>query len=188
AGGALDRRADRVLVGRRRPAGRPYRAEGSSPVSAPDPAAVRVQRVIAAPPETVYDEWLDAEALREWMGPRPARATRVELDPRVGGRLRIDIEDSGDRVVVTGQYLELDRPHRLAFTWRSSAWGEERDSVVTVTFQATSGGRTLMTIHHVRLPDRVRPGYQPGWARIVEQFDQSLTTRQRSSRAPGGES
>ena len=156
-------------------------------MSVPDLPAVQVQRVIAASPETVYDEWLDAEALRDWMCPRPAHATRVELDPRVGGRLRIDIEDSGDRVVVTGQYLELDRPHRLAFTWRSSAWSEERDSVVTVTFEAEAGGRTLMTIHHVRLPDRVRSGYRTGWARILEQFDHSIGTRHSSPGRVGGE-
>lgn len=152
-------------------------------MNAPDPPAVRVQRVIAAPPERVYDEWLDAEALCDWMCPRPARATRVELDPRVGGRLRIDIEDSGDRLYVTGRYLELDRPRVLAFTWWCSEWADERDTVVTVTFQPEPGGRTLMTIHHARLRDEVRPDHEKGWVLIAEQLEASIQTRP-ARRAP----
>src|SRR6266852_1609835 len=41
------------------------------------PAATAVvRRLLPAAPELVYDEWLDPEALREWMCPRPARAGR----------------------------------------------------------------------------------------------------------------
>ena len=139
--------------------------------------AVRVQRVIAATPETVYDEWLDPEALREWMCPRPARATAVELDPRVGGRLRIDIEDSGDRLYVTGRYLELDRPRLLSFTWWCSVWTDPRETVVTVTFQPQPQGRTLMTIQHAQLPDEVRPEHEKGWMLIAVQLEESLNRR-----------
>lgn len=78
----------------------------------PGPAAV-VRRVVRAPPEVVYDEWLDADGLAEWMCPRPARPTKIELDPRVGGRLRIDIDDQGFRVRVTGRYLDLAAPAQL---------------------------------------------------------------------------
>jgi uncharacterized protein YndB with AHSA1/START domain len=146
-------------------------------VSSTDPPVVRVQRVIAASPETVYDEWLDPEALRDWMCPRPARATAVDVDPRVGGRLRIDIEDSGDRLYVTGRYLELDRPRLLAFTWWCSAWTDRRDSLVTVTFEPQAQGHTLMTIHHARLPDDVRPEHEKGWHLIAAQLEESLNRR-----------
>ena len=58
----------------------------------PSPTA-RVQRVLPAPPGVVYDEWLDPDALTEWMCPRPARCLRVEMEPWTGGSLRLDIED-----------------------------------------------------------------------------------------------
>ena len=48
--------------------------------------------------------------MTEWMCPRPARAVKVALEPSVGGSLRIDVEDSGFSVYVTGRFVELDRP------------------------------------------------------------------------------
>ena len=82
------------------------------------------------------DEWLNPDALSDWMCPRPARATNIELDPTIGGRLRIDIEEDGVRFAVTGSYLELDRPRRLSFTWSCSTWPDPSvESLVTVTFE-----------------------------------------------------
>src|SRR5262249_48034895 len=83
--GAMDPRADRVLVGAgRRPRG-PLgaQAEDDRGMSDSSPVVV-VRRTLPAPPDAVYDEWLDPEALTEWMCPRPARCLAVTLDPRVG--------------------------------------------------------------------------------------------------------
>ena len=49
--------------------------------------------------------------------PVARRATKIELDPTIGGRLRIDIEEKGVPFAVTGSYVELDRPRRISFTW-----------------------------------------------------------------------
>ena len=45
---------------------------------------VVVQRVMPAAPEVVFDEWLDPEALQEWMCPHPVRVVDVTVDARVG--------------------------------------------------------------------------------------------------------
>jgi uncharacterized protein YndB with AHSA1/START domain len=78
-------------------------------VSHSEPPTAVVRRMLPASPDVVYDEWLDADAFAEWMCPPPARATKIELDPRIGGRLRIDIDDGGFMLYVTGQYVDLDR-------------------------------------------------------------------------------
>ncbi len=141
------------------------------------PTSAVVQRVIGAPPEVVYDEWLDEAALAEFMCPRPATPREIECDPRIGGRLRIvmvDEADTGSVVVqVTGEYVELDRPNRLSFTW-SSDLGGGFDSVVTVTLEPHDGGRTLMTIDHTRLPPDLVTAHETGWAKIAAQLDQRL--------------
>jgi uncharacterized protein YndB with AHSA1/START domain len=54
----------------------------------------RIEQQLPAPPSVVYAECLDPDALSDWMCPRPARAIRIELDPTIGGRLRIDIEET----------------------------------------------------------------------------------------------
>ncbi len=71
---------------------------------------VRVQRVMPATPEVVFDEWLDPEALADWMCPRPARCVAISVEPRVGGRVRFDVDNSGSLVLITGQFLDIDRP------------------------------------------------------------------------------
>ena len=89
-----------------------------------DPAAQAavVRQRLPAPPDVVFDEWTDAARLAAWMCPRPARCLNVEADPRIGGTLRFDIEEAGTTFRVSGNYLTLERPHRVAFTWSCSTW------------------------------------------------------------------
>jgi uncharacterized protein YndB with AHSA1/START domain len=134
-----------------------------------------VQRVLPAPPAAVWEEWLDAEGMAEWMCPRPARPTKIELDPRPGGQLRIDIDDEGAELSITGRYLELDEPRRLSFTWSCSTWQPPANSVVTVTLTPHGDKQTLMTIHHAKLPPDVLDSHQNGWALIGEQLEDWLT-------------
>jgi len=141
--------------------------------------AAIVQRVVSASPAAVYGEWLDAEGMVEWMCPRPARPTKIELEPRLGGRLLIDIDDEGVELSITGQYLELDEPRRLSFTWSCSAWDPPTDSVVTVTLEPHGDKQTLMTIHHAKLPPEVMADHENGWALIGEQFEGRLTSDSR---------
>ena len=132
------------------------------------PTSAVVRRVLPAPPEEVYDEWLDKDALMEFMCPLPARASRVECEPRIGGRFLIEMAD-GDRVtLLTGEYLELDRPRRLRFTWKSDSHGGF-DSVVTISLEPTGRDETLMTIDHALPPDLVHD-HEQGWKTIAERL------------------
>jgi uncharacterized protein YndB with AHSA1/START domain len=139
---------------------------------------VTVRRVLPAPPDVVYDEWLDPAGMTEWMCPRPARAVKISLAPSVGGLLRIDIEDSGYSLYVTGRYVELDRPRRLRFTWSCSAWADPTvQSVVTVTLDDHGAGETMMTIEHEQLPPEQADAHARGWAAIAVQICEALAAR-----------
>jgi uncharacterized protein YndB with AHSA1/START domain len=145
-------------------------------VSSPDAAVVR--RVMPARPERVFDEWLDPEALADWMCPRPAFATAISVDPRVGGALRIDIDDLGILITVTGHYLELRRPDRLRFTWHCTTWPPEyAESIVTVTFEPHGDAETLMTISHDRLDGSLVDQHRRGWLAIADQLESVLRKR-----------
>jgi uncharacterized protein YndB with AHSA1/START domain len=147
-------------------------------VSVEAPTAV-VRRVLPAPPDVVYREWIDPEAMMEWMCPRPARPTKITLEPRVGGRLRIDIDDEGLALSIEGEYLELDPPRRLRFTWSCTTWDPPADSVVTVSFEPHGDDDTLMTIEHVRLPGDVVERHRHGWSLIGEQLESHLGAAHR---------
>ncbi|MDT5336107.1 MAG: hypothetical protein QOD90_1612, partial [Mycobacterium sp.] len=78
----MDHRADRLLVDT---CGRPFGAvtpeAGDAMTDAP---VARVQRVMPAAPDVVFDEWLDPESLADWMCPRPARCVAIDIEPHVG--------------------------------------------------------------------------------------------------------
>jgi uncharacterized protein YndB with AHSA1/START domain len=89
----------------------------------------------------------------------------------VGGQIRIDIDDQGFELTVTGEYRRLDRPRRLSFTWFCSTWDpEDGDSLVTVDLEPQGDGNTLMTIRHVRLPPSAVEGHRGGWTLIADQL------------------
>jgi uncharacterized protein YndB with AHSA1/START domain len=113
--------------------------------------------------------------LCDWMCPRPARATSIDLEPTVGGRLRIGIEENGVRFVVTGRFIELNRPCRLSFTWSCSTWPDPNtESLITVSLEPHGDGETLMTIQHALLPPDLIDQHESGWARIAEQLAAEL--------------
>ena len=144
------------------------------------PRVAVVRRVLPAPPDVVFDEWLDPVGMTEWMCPRPARAVKVVLNPSVGGSLRIDIEDSGSSVYVTGQFIELDRPRRIRFSWSCSDWADPTvQSEVTVILEDHGAGQTLMTIEHERLPNGQIDPHQRGWGAIAAQLGEALVARSR---------
>ena len=145
----------------------------------PPATSALVRRVLPAPPNVVYDEWLDPDAFADWMCPRPARCRGIESDPRIGGRLRIDIEEEGAEFYVTGEYLVLDRPGRLSFTWSCSTWPDPGlRSVVTVALAPREDGQTLMTIRHTLLPPGVADQHERGWAAIAGQLAAKLSAGQ----------
>ena len=98
-------------------------------MTSPDRVSALVQRVLAAPPDAVYAEWLDPRRSPEFITPHPSRSGRIEWQPRVGGRFLIEMVDGDTVIRVTGEYLELERPNRLRFTWQSDLGGGS-DSVV----------------------------------------------------------
>jgi uncharacterized protein YndB with AHSA1/START domain len=135
-----------------------------------DEFSLSVQRAIAAPPEDLFDAWLDARSLGSWLKPSGIRETRAETDPRVGGTFRIVMVDDESSIVHTGTYLEIDRPRRLVFTW-SSAATRFRDSIVTVTFRSGPNGSTLVELHQIGLPDdEAKSSHHAGWSDALREL------------------
>ena len=137
-----------------------------------------VGHVIPTPPDVVYDAWLDAEGMREWMCPRPAVPTHIEIDPQVDGHYRIDIDNEGVALSVTGRYVAFERPRGLVFTWHCTAWDSSApETVVIVQLEPRDEGLTLMTIRHLMLAEELQDEYMAGWGRIAAQLEERLAHR-----------
>jgi uncharacterized protein YndB with AHSA1/START domain len=133
-----------------------------------------------APPEMVFDEWLDPEALEEWMCPHPVRVVDVTVEAREGGMVRFDVDDSGTRVLISGQFLTIDRPHLLRFTWSNSNWADPTQaSIVNVTFEPVGVDETLMSIEHSLLPTSEFESFHSGWIATFSQLARRLESAVR---------
>ena len=147
-----------------------HHGEERTSSSAAKGASLTIRRRLPAPPEEVFDAWLDADGMRHWMTPGRAGEARVRLDARVGGSFQIDMIE-GTRVYEhRGEYLVIDRPRRLVFTWISEGSNQQR-SVVTVELQPAGdrGQETELTLTHDGLPtaDAARQ-HEEGWTEILE--------------------
>jgi uncharacterized protein YndB with AHSA1/START domain len=114
---------------------------------------------IAAAPTDVFSYFTDPKKLIAW------KAATVELDARPGGRFRMDVTGRGD--VAEGEYLDIDPPHRIRFTWR---WEHDvaapAPSVVEVTL-VPDGDGTLLRLVHRGIPGPKRDASTAGWAHYL---------------------
>lgn len=111
---------------------------------------VTVRRFLPASREEVFDAWLDAEGMREWMRPGPVSDCAVTLEPYLGGRFSIVMSSPQGEVVNRGEILALERPSKLQFSWVSSRWNNEETLVTLELRQA--GAECELILTHERFP------------------------------------
>jgi uncharacterized protein YndB with AHSA1/START domain len=135
-----------------------------------------IERILPATPADVFAAWSDADGLATWMCPGDLSGADVELDFRVGGRFAFDMRGGDQPYAHHGEYLVIEPPKRLVMRWVSEWMPEgERDTRVTVTFEAQGEGATRIRIHHEELPESDSyDGHAEGWASILSKLDERL--------------
>jgi uncharacterized protein YndB with AHSA1/START domain len=116
---------------------------------------------IAAAPETVWEFLVDPAKVTRWKG-RPATA----FDPQPGGRYRIEIVPGH---VASGEFVELDRPRRMVYTW---GWEPGADgpnpvppgsSTVEIELVPEAGGTKLRFTHRDLPNSETVESHAVGW-------------------------
>ena len=134
-----------------------------------------VKKTIHAPIEKVFDAWLDPKLLAQFILPVPGMLhPQVENEARQGGSFTIVMHVGEDKIPHTGEYLEVDRPNKLVFSWVSpfSTDGSE----VTINFNKVDSSTTDVELTHVRFIDEeARANHEGGWANILQMLDETLS-------------
>jgi len=114
--------------------------------------SVRLRRTLSADVQRVFEAWSTAEMMSRWFVVDPGWTVKAASDFRVGGKYRVEMSrGDGTTFVAFGEYLEIDAPRRLVFTWNSAVPAVTR-SVVTLDFEPIAAG-TLLSLSHELLPD-----------------------------------
>lgn len=132
---------------------------------------LRVEKSINASPARLFRAWLTAKDFARWFLPgEMVNLGEVTIDPKPGGKFRIDMIVDGVLRPHEGEYQVIDEAKKLVFTWRSFMT-EGRDSLVTVEF-IPEGQGTRITLVHEKLPDAEKvQAHREGWTSILEGLD-----------------
>jgi uncharacterized protein YndB with AHSA1/START domain len=132
-----------------------------------------VRRLIPVPRERVFAAWLDAASLAQWMRPAGMTDATAEVDPRVGGKFRVVMARGPEQYEHTGEYLVIEPPRRLSFTWISQATDHRPTSVTIELFEREGGTELVLT--HRQLPSSQIESHRSGWSDIVRELQGRLS-------------
>ena len=109
-----------------------------------------LSRVIDAPRERVFRAWTDPEQLQAWFGPKGFACATHEIDLREGGCWRFDMVAPNGTVYPNRMEFRTIRPHDLlVFDHGDDRPDDPARFRVTVTFDAQSNGKTVITLRQL---------------------------------------
>lgn len=101
---------------------------------------LKIVRNFSATPEAVFDVFTKPEAMRVWWTER----TTFDIDLRVGGKWTIVRKEDTETYTATGEYLEVQRPHRLQYTYAMPQFSQNSD-IITIDIEQNENGGSTMT-------------------------------------------
>lgn len=109
---------------------------------------------IATPIDKVWDALTNPASIRGWMGDDDTIA--VEL--RAGGHFQFFGGET------TGVFIEIEKPNKLAYTWRQGEWQENWPNSLVSWELTPVGQETQVKLTHSQLPNSAeRDSHDEGW-------------------------
>ena len=132
-----------------------------------DMEQVLVTRLFRAPCERIFDSWLDAGTVGNWLFATPdGEMVRIEIDPRVGGSYEIVERRGGEDVLHTGSYEEIERPRRLVFTLQVPKYSQDMSRVAIDLAPVDGGCELILDAGEEAAEDAAK--YRKGWSTVLE--------------------
>ena len=144
-----------------------------------DPAqVVRIERTFDAPAEDVFDAWTSEEVIRRWFIPAEGwQEPSAEVDLRVGGTVRVVMRDpSGAPVEASGEYMEIDRPNRLAYTWTFDD-DPSNQQLIEIEFTEWDGATTVVFVNSNISQEKRRDAQYDGWSTCFDELGRVLASK-----------
>jgi uncharacterized protein YndB with AHSA1/START domain len=129
---------------------------------------IEKELTIDASPETVWDFLVDPDKATAWMG------QKASFEPRPGGTYRVEVIPGH---TARGQFVELDPPRRLVYTW---GWEESEgesnpvppgSSTIEIELVALDGGTHLRFVHRDLPSTEAADSHKHGWDHYLERLN-----------------
>jgi len=134
------------------------------------PEPIRVRRVVPARKERVFRAWTEPSQMKRWWTIGEGwRTSFVDVDLRVGGRFTVGNEPAGGSpLLITGEFLVVQPPDKLVYTWRFELPRPE-ETLVTVEFRSL-GDATEVLVTHEHSSEEMGPSAEAGWNAALERL------------------
>ncbi|WP_078394387.1 SRPBCC family protein [Shouchella patagoniensis] len=116
--------------------------------------------------ERVYDAWLNPEMMKKWLFTLEATNQKAANDPHEGGTWEIIDRREGKDYRAIGDYLVIDRPKKLLFTFKMPQFSETVDHI-TVVFEPVGNGCDMTFSQEIIVP------HEENWTE--ENIEKALT-------------
>ena len=141
--------------------------------------SLTIVRRIAAHPAIVFEALTTPEGIAAWWGPDDGPVLLAETDVRVGGRFRML---DGLEAESSGVYTAVERPERLAMTWRWLGSEDASESLFEFRLRSVDEG-TELTFTHAQLPDEAtRASHEEGWNGAFDKLQRHFSNPKGASR------
>ncbi len=133
-------------------------------------------RVLRASPERIFTALAEPAELARWWGPHGFTTPEIDLDLRVGGGYRFAMQPpDGDLFHLSGEFLEVDPPRHLAYTFR---WEEpdpdDRETVVALSVDDLGGAAQVSLRQGVFVTEARLQLHRRGWTDSLEKLQELI--------------
>lgn len=136
---------------------------------------LEIRRTFPAPAERVFEAFRDPELLREWAAPDEHRTESVEMDFRPGGRYRREMRfPDGSLHVLSGEYLEIEAPRRLVYSYVWETVPDAPETRVEIDFLERDGGTEVRLVHSGFGTGEMAEDHAAGWESCFDRLAEVL--------------
>jgi uncharacterized protein YndB with AHSA1/START domain len=144
-----------------------------------DGLTLEIKRVLPAGPSVVFELFTDPAQLARWWGPEDFAIPSLKFEARVGEGYRIEMQPpEGDAFYLTGEVREVDRPSRLAYTFRwEDPDPDDVETVVELSFRELGGSTEVRLTQGAFRTETRRELHRAGWTDSFNKLEELLAAR-----------
>ncbi|MGF9908705.1 SRPBCC family protein [Brevibacillus porteri] len=113
--------------------------------------ALKMTRSFDVPPEKVFDAWLNQEMIKKWFFTLERTNKVAQNNPKVGGTWEIVDHRDGKDYRAIGEYIEIDRPKKIVFTFQMPQFSDSTDTLI-VELKDTQQGCEMTFTQNIVVP------------------------------------
>jgi uncharacterized protein YndB with AHSA1/START domain len=112
---------------------------------------LKMVRTFEVTPERVFEAWLNTEMMRKWFFTLEGTNKVAKNNPQVGGTWEIVDHRDGKDYRAIGEYIEIDSPRKLVFTFKMPQFSETVDTI-TVELNDLQNGCEMTFTQNIIVP------------------------------------